>query len=477
MHPLELSAESLQKAIESAARFVREEIDSLDTQPSADVDGAEELARTFLEEPPGGPQPLEAILARLRPAIRKSFNTAGPGYLAFIPGGGIMSAAIAEFIAASANRYVGVRAPAPALAQIEETAIGWLARFMGYPETAGGILTSGGSLSTLSAIVAARETCLPEDFSRGTLYISEETHYCVPKAARIAGFRDWQIRRIAVDSRRRVDTRALAHAVEVDRMKGLKPFLIIANVGTTNTGAIDEIKKLLAIARRHSMWLHADAAYGGFFRLASGGPALMPDIEECDSITLDPHKGMFLPYGTGCLLVLRKETLKRTHSMDAEYLHDVRATETSANFSDISPELSRDFRGLRIWLPLVLHGVDAFKDAIEEKLALTRWAYDRLAEDPRFEILDEPQLSVVAFRLKADRAESDRINEELMRRVNARGRVFLSSTRLDGRYTIRLCVLSFRTHLDRVRDAILALKEEADGILASPAERAAEPGT
>ncbi len=468
MHPLELSSESLEKALDLMTRFVREEIDSLATQPSADVDGAEDLARTFVEDPPVAPQTLEAILARLRPAIRKTFNTAGPGYLAFIPGGGIMSAAIADFIAASTNRYVGVRTPAPALAQIEETAIAWLARFMGYPETAGGILTSGGSLSTLSAIVAARETRLPDDFSRGTLYISEETHYCVPKAARIAGFRDWQIRRIGVDARRRIDPRALAHAVDVDRTKGFKPFLIIANVGTTNTGAIDDIPRLLSIARSHSMWLHADAAYGGFFRLASGGSELMPDIEECDSITLDPHKGMFLPYGTGCLLVLRKDTLKRTHSMDAEYLHDVRA-QTSPNFSDLSPELSRDFRGLRIWLPLVLHGVAAFKAAIEEKLMLTRWAYDQLKDDPRFEILDEPQLSVIAFRLKADAADSDRLNEELMNRVNRRGRVFLSSTRLDGRYTIRLCVLSFRTHMDRVKDAVEALLAEAADLLASPA--------
>lgn len=468
MHPLELSSESLERALDLMTRFVREEIDSLSTQPSADVDGAEDLARTFVEDPPEGAHSLEAILARLRPAIRKTFNTAGPGYLAFIPGGGIMSAAIADFIAASTNRYVGVRAPAPALAQIEETAIAWLARFMGYPDTAGGILTSGGSLSTLSAIVAARETRLPDDFSRGTLYISEETHYCVPKAARIAGFRDWQIRRIGVDARRRIDTRALAHAVDVDRTKGLKPFLIIANVGTTNTGAIDDIPRLLAISRSHSMWLHADAAYGGFFRLATGGAELMPDIEECDSITLDPHKGMFLPYGTGCLLVLRKDTLKRTHSMDAEYLHDVRA-QTSPNFSDLSPELSRDFRGLRIWLPLVLHGVAAFKAAIEEKLMLTRWAYDQLKVDPRFEILDEPQLSVIAFRLKADAADSDRLNEELMNRVNRRGRVFLSSTRLDGRYTIRLCVLSFRTHMDRVRDAVEAVQAEAAEILSSPA--------
>jgi aromatic-L-amino-acid decarboxylase len=460
MHPLELTSESLQRALDLTSRFVREEIDSLEDQPSADVAEAEDLARTFVESLPEAPRSLDAVLERLRPAIRKSFNTAGPGYLAFIPGGGIMSAALADFIAASTNRYVGVRPPAPALAQIEETAIAWLAQIMGYPKTAGGILTSGGSLSTLSAMVAARESRLP-DLSKGTLYVSEETHYCVPKAARIAGFRDGQVRRVAVDARRRVDVEALSHAVEADRMKGLKPFMIIANVGTTNTGAIDDIPRLLSIARSHSMWVHADAAYGGFFRLAGAGPGLMPEIEECDSITLDPHKGMFLPYGTGCLLVRDPENLKRAHSMDAEYLHDVRARE-SANFSDLSPELSRDFRGLRIWLPLVLHGAEAFRDAIEEKLMLTRWAYDQLRQDSRFEILDEPQLSVIAFRLKGKEADADARSEDLQRRVNARGRVFLSSTRLDGRYVIRLCVLSFRTHMDRVREAVETIKAEAD---------------
>lgn len=465
MFPLELTAESLEEALRLTTRFVRDEVDSLAEQPSADVSGAEDLARTFVEALPEGPHALHDILDRLRPAIRKTFNTAGPGYLAFIPGGGIMAAAIADFIAVSANRYVGVRPPAPALAQIEETAIAWLGRIMGYPKTAGGILTSGGSLSTLSAIVAARETHLPNDFSKGTIYLSNETHYCVPKAARVAGFRDAQIRRVGVDSRRRMDVEALARMVEADRALGLHPFLIIANVGTTNTGAIDDIPGILAVGGRHSMWVHADAAYGGFFRLASTGPQLMPRIEDCDSITLDPHKGMFLPYGTGCLLVRDPAALKRAHSMDAEYLHDVRA-QTSPNFSDLSPELSRDFRGLRIWLPLVLHGAGAFRDAIEEKLSLTRWAYDQLKDDARFELIDEPQLSVIAFRLRGDDAEADARNEELMARVNARGRVFLSSTRLDGRYVIRLCVLSFRTHLDRVRDAVEAIQSEAEAILA-----------
>ena len=470
MHPLELTSDALKQALDLTARFVREEIDSLESQPAADVEDAEELASSFVEALPRNPRPLEDILARLRPAIRKTFNTAGPGYLAFIPGGGIMSAALADLIATSTNRYVGVRPPSPALVQIEDTAIAWLAKIMGYPKSAGGILTSGGSLSTLSAIVAARENKLEDDFTKGTIYMSEETHYCVPKAARIAGFRDWQVRRVPVDRRHRMDTKELAHAVEADRVKGYKPFFIVASVGTTNTGAIDDLPRLISVGRNYGMWVHADAAYGGFFRLAGVGPSLMPEIEECDSITLDPHKGMFLPYGTGCLLVRNPETLKKAHAMDAEYLHDVRAQD-AFNFSDLSPELSRDFRGLRLWLPLMLHGIDAFSDALEEKLMLTRWAYERLKADGRFEILDEPQLSVIAFRLKGEGPATDDATEEMHLRVNARGRVFLSSTRLDGRYIIRLCVLSFRTHMDRVRDAVEAIQSEASRVLGSSPSR------
>ena len=190
----------------------------------------------------------------------------------------------------------------------------------------------------------------------------------------------------------------------------------------------------------------------------------MPGIESCDSITLDPHKGLFLPYGTGCLLVRDGEALRRAHQETAEYLQDVQHREGSANFADLSPELSRDFRGLRVWLPIQLHGLSAFRDQLAEKLALARVAYDELRADGRFEMLDEPQLSIVAFRLRGPAAEADARGAELLRRVNAAGKVFLSSSRIAGRYALRICVLSFRTHRDRIEDAVDALRAEAGAL-------------
>ncbi|HKQ62779.1 MAG TPA: aminotransferase class V-fold PLP-dependent enzyme [Candidatus Polarisedimenticolaceae bacterium] len=452
--PLEPEPAELRRWIDRCAEFVVEHVGSLADQPSWDVEGAAELAASFTGPPPESGVPLEQVLARLGPAVAKSFNTAGPGYLAFIPGGGIPSSALAEFLGQAVNRYVGMNAAAPVLARIEALVVEWLAGLMGYPPTAGGVLTTGGSLSNLIAVVTARAAKLPENFLDGTLYVSEECHVSVSKAARIAGFPERAVRRVPVDARYRLVPAALEAAIVADRQHGLRPFLVVPSVGTTNTGAIDPLPEILAIARRHDLWVHADAAYGGFFRLVPDGAARMPGLEACDSITLDPHKGLFLPYGTGCLLAREPQRLLAAHRGGAGYLQDVAAAPGAMNFADISPELSREFRGLRLWLPLVLHGLEPFRRQLAEKLELARWAYDALRDDPRVTMLDAPQLSIVAF-------DAGPIGPELQRRVNARRRVFLSSSSIGGRYVLRLCVLSFRTHQDRIAAAVEAIREEA----------------
>lgn len=460
--PLEPGPAEARALTDAVLRFVEAELASLERRPAHDLSGAEAAARALEEPAPEWGAPIGELLSPLSAAVAMSYLTPGPGYLAYIPGGGLYSAALADFLACAVNRYTGVRQAAPALVRLEEVAIGWLAGLMGYPASAGGILTSGGSLSNLAAIVAAREDRLGDAIARGVLYVSSETHHSVAKAARIAGLRAAQVRAVAVDERFRMRPEALAAAIHEDAAAGRSPFLVVPSVGTTNTGAVDPLPEILEIARAHALWVHCDAAYGGFFRLAPGGASLMPGIEECDSITLDPHKGLFLPYGTGCLLVRDRGALQRAHSLGADYLQDVGGEEPS--FADLSPELSRDFRGLRLWLPLKLHGVGAFREALAEKRALALLAHEALAAEPElFEILDPPQLSVVAFAL---RGADDATSAELLRRVNARGRVFLSSTRLRGRHALRICVLSFRTHAERVLDAVGALVEEARALRA-----------
>jgi aromatic-L-amino-acid decarboxylase len=467
--PLDPDAATLTEWLDAGAGYVREQVLGLGVAPSWNTEDAARVARDIARAPrPEQGRPFAEVLALLDPAIQASFTTTGPGYLAYIPGGGIPSAAIADLIACATNRFVNVDLAAPALAELERTTLRWLAELMGMPAGANGIFTSGGSLSNLAALVAARSELLGEDFAGGTLYYSEDTHACVAKAARVAGFPVRALRVVPVDARRRMRADALAAMIDADRAAGARPFFVVANAGTTNTGAIDPLEDILKIARDRKLWAHVDGAYGGLFRIAQGGDALLPGIGAFDSVTLDPHKCLFLPYGTGALLVRDPEALRRAHAASASYLQDVTAGE-ALGLTDYSPELSRDFRGLRVWLPFQLHGVQAFRDQLTEKLALTRWAHARLAREPLFEIFDEPQLSIVALAARPPAGhplDANAFGAEVLRRVNARKRVFLSSTAIDGRYLLRICVVSFRTHFDRVRDAVEGLIEEARGLAA-----------
>jgi aromatic-L-amino-acid/L-tryptophan decarboxylase len=245
-----------------------------------------------------------------------------------------------------------------------------------------------------------------------------------------------------------MDVDALQAAIDEDD----RPFLVVASAGTTNTGAVDDLEAIADLTQNRNLWLHVDAAYGGFFQLTERGRRKLHGIERADSITLDPHKGMFLPYGTGCLIVREGGALRRAHTAGAEYLQDLPDVGLP-NFAEYSPELSRAFRGLRIWLPLQLHGQAAFTHALDEKLDLARHAYDRLNEAQDFELPWEPELSVVAFH----HPEGERILDE----VNASRRVFLSSTTIRGRHTLRIAILSHRTHLDRVDEAVDLLEKAA----------------
>jgi aromatic-L-amino-acid decarboxylase len=362
------------------------------------------------------------------------------------------------------NRYVGVFAPAPALVQLESNVIRWFARAVGYPATAGGFLTSGGSLANFSAIIAARHERLPENFLNGTLYVSDQGHHCIRKAALLAGFPDANVREIPSDAAFRMRLDALAGRVADDRAKGFSPFLVAASAGTTNTGAVDDLGALADFAEKESLWLHTDAAYGGFFALTARGRAALSGLARADSIVLDPHKGLFMPYGTGSLLVKDPAALRRSHSVSAHYMPGMQDDPDSVDFCEISPELSRNFRGLGVWLALKLCGLAAFREALDEKLDLAREAADAVRAIPGMTIVAEPELSLFAFRLDPPGAsveDANRLNRDLMARVNARKRVLITGTLLGDVFALRMCILSFRTHADRMRMALDDLRAAA----------------
>jgi aromatic-L-amino-acid decarboxylase len=375
---------------------------------------------------------------------------------------------VADLIADSINRYTSIFTTAPALAQLEANVVAWFCQIAGYPAEARGTLTSGGSLANWTALVTARRARLPEDFLKGTIYASDQVHYSVTKGAILAGFPEANVREVPSDERFRLRPDALEERIEADRRGGFTPFLIAASAGTTNTGAVDPLSDLADLAASHGLWLHVDAAYGGFFLLTEEGRRVMRGIERADSLILDPHKGLFLPYGTGAVLVRNGEDLRRAHSLTADYMPGLQDDLDRVDFSQYSPELSRPFRGLRVWLPFKLHGAGVFRAQLEEKLALARLAADRLRAMDGIEILAEPTLSLLAFRLApagVPEAELDDLNRRFIERVNARQRVFLTGTRLRGRFALRICVLSFRTHRDRMEQALEDLEAAREEIL------------
>ncbi len=468
-HPLEPTGDEMRLLVEAAMARVVPHLESLPDQPSADVAGAIDLARAISGPMPEAGRPFEEILDLLfERAIPKTFNTAGPGYLAYIPGGGLFAAALADLIADTANRYTGVFAAAPALAQLEADALAWLASIAGFPKAARGFFTSGGSLANWSALVVARRERLPENFLSGTIYASDQVHHSMVKAALLAGFPPDRVREIPTDPLYRMRPDIVAERIAADRAVGLTPFLLVGSAGTTNTGAVDPLADLADLAERERLWLHVDGAYGACFLLTHYGKTALRGIERADSLAIDPHKGLFLPYGLGALLVRDGEALRRAHAVGAAYMPNLQSDPDLVDFCEISPELSKPFRGLRLWLALQLHGVQAFRAALEEKLALTRYATEELRAIPDIEILAEPQLSVVAFRHRPPGVEGEALNawnRTLLERINARGRVYLSGTDLHGTFAIRICVLSFRTHRDRIEAGLNDLRTAMDEAL------------
>ena len=462
---LELSGDEMRALVDQVMNRIATHIDTLPQQPASNSEDGARVARDLAERLPEAGASLDEVLNTVfDDAAPISYNTAGPGYLAYIPGGGVPASAVASLIADSVNRYVGVWLAAPGFVQLEVNVIRWFCEIVGYPADSGGILTTGGSMANFTALVTARRERLPEDFLGGTVYTSAQTHHSVVKAAMLAGLPERNVRMVPTNEHCQLRLGDLAKRIEQDRETGLQPFLVVGNAGTTNTGAVDDLAGLADLAEREGLWLHLDAAYGGFFMLTERGRKVLRGIERADSITLDPHKGLFLPYGSGSLLMRDPLALRRAHSTFADYMPAMQDDWDLVDFCQLSPELSRDFRGLRAWLPIKLYGIGAFRKNLDEKLDLTEWATEQLRAISGMQILAEPQLSLVAFRLAPpDRSEDqlNDLNERLLAEVNRRKNVYLTATTLDGRFALRICVLSFRTHQDRMEQCLADIRQAA----------------
>lgn len=397
---------------------------------------------------------IEELLSIYQKEVAENgINAASGTHLGYIPGGGVFTGAVADFIAAVTNPFASVYYASPGAAMVENEVVNWLKRVFSFPESATGCLSSGGSISTLIAFTAARDKhqVKNERVRKSVVYLSEQVHHSTQKALRIIGLEDVLIRYVPLDSHHRIQVDALEQLIAKDTAQGLIPFLIVATAGTTDTGAIDPLNDIADLAKKYHTWFHVDAAYGGFFILTSR-KSLFKGIERADSMIVDPHKGMFLPYGVGAVLIKDISATLHSNYYEANYMQDATNDALVKSAANISPELTKHFRGLRVWLPLQLHGIAPFVACAEEKLVLVHYFRQRLV-DLGFEVGPTPDLSVSYFwyPFKENR---DAKNKQLMDAIHQDGEVFLSSSIIKGQFVIRMAILSFRTKKETIDRAV-----------------------
>jgi len=399
-------------------------------------------------------------------------NPASGGHLGYIPGGGIYTTALGDYLASVFNRYSGIFFANPGAVRMENMLIRWMNRLIGYPDSAFGNLTSGGSVANLIAIVSARDAMdiKANKVATSCVYLTGQIHHSILKALRIAGLAEIQVRLIPMNNLFQLDVKALRQQVDDDLAEGLSPFMVVASAGTTDTGSIDDLQNIGEFAIAHHLWFHVDAAYGGFFMLVKSEHDKFRGIELSDSVSIDPHKGLFLAYGSGAVLIKNKEQMLRSHVYRANYMQDAYFTEQEPSPADLSPELTKHFRGMRMWLSLQLHGLKPFRACLEEKLWLCRYFYHKVAA-LGFEVGPEPDLSVCIYRYTTNENDDNQLNAWLVEKIQEDGRVFISSTTIEGVFWLRLAVLSFRTHRKHVDILLEILQREVGNLISSRKEK------
>ncbi|MBK7109554.1 MAG: aminotransferase class V-fold PLP-dependent enzyme [Chitinophagales bacterium] len=403
-------------------------------------------------------RPISELLKLYQKEVAETgINAASGKHLGYIPGGGVFTAALADFIAAVTNPFASVHYASPGAATIELEVINWLKKIFLFPDNATGCLSSGGSISTLIAFTAARDKhkVKNEFIKKNVVYLSEQVHHSTQKALRIIGLEDVIIRYVALNENHKIKTESLEALILKDISSGLQPFLIVASAGTTDTGAVDPLNAIATIAEKHHMWFHVDAAYGGFFIMTSK-KELFKGIEKADSIIIDPHKGLFLPYGVGAVLVKDSAAVLHSNYYTANYMQDGDSEELLKSSANLSPELTKHFRGLRVWLPLQIHGIEPFIACLEEKILLVHYFRNKISE-LGFCLGPEPDLSVSYFWFPFE-LDSDKKNRMLMDEIHVDGSVFLSSSIINNRFVIRIAILAFRTKKEIIDEAIAMIK-------------------
>jgi len=458
--PLALDAETMRKLGYRAVDMLVDRLTDPSIPPLRRAT-PQEMAERLSGPAPEEPQDWDEILSRLDEDVLPFMSKGDhPGFFAYVPFAGTWPGALGDLIASATNVYAGSWMEAAGPSQVELEVIGWFKDWLNYPAEAAGLLVSGGSAANLTALACARETQVGSMSDDLVVYVSDQAHSSVARAARSLGFRQNQVRVIPTGNELAMRVDLLQSAMEADVAASRKPLFVSANGGATNSGAVDPLQDLVELCAEQDVWLHVDAAYGGFAVLDERGRRQLAGIEAADSITLDPHKWLYQPYECGCLLVRNGAELRNAFMITPDYLKEATAVDSEVNFSDLGLQLTRMARAFKVWCSIQYFGLGAFRRAIERTFELSERAEMRIKASDRLELAAVPSLGIVSFRRRFDEDE-DLLNARLVTELEASGIGLVSATRLKGRYTIRMCIMSHTSSEDDV-DRVLDFLEQAD---------------
>lgn len=492
---LEISRAALDELSAQVTRLVADyysEIRSLPVFPETHAGKTSEQIGTLL---PTEGEAVGALLDDCRSILRGSRHNGHPRFFGYVASPSTAPGVFADLIASAVNVNVTSWRSGPAATEIERTVVGWLAEMIGYAnnsQKAQGLLTSGGSMANFTALLIAHRTKAGPRVAREglwnsrpmTIYASSEIHMSIPKAADMLGLGRENVRLVECDQRFRMNVSKLRESIAADLENGLQPFCVVASGGTVNTGAVDPLAEVAAVAREFDLWFHVDGAYGVLAALDQSKRPLFAGLDRADSVSLDPHKWLYVPLDSGCLLFRDEARARAAFSFDeADYIkvHEHDEDEAFA-FWNYGPELSRRFRALKIWLTLRYYGTRRIAAAISEDNALAGYMGQQVQAAGDFELLAAPELSICCFRyvppallsrLKAksldeyDNAGLDKLNNEIMLAVQRGGGAYLSSATLDGRFALRACITNFRTTRADIDQTLEIIREAASDLIGS----------
>ncbi len=471
-NPFEMSGAEMKAMGYRVVDMIVEHFETLgDKKPVARA--SREAMDWLLQEPiPEEPTPVGEVLDHVEKNIfGNSAHLGHPKFYSFVPSPNNIVSTFADALATGFNLFSGAWVSSPGAAELELLTTNWLLRMFGFPVVeGGGLFVSGGSMANLTAMVTARRNILGEEFRDGVAYWSDQTHSSVERAAHVIGLHSDQIRIIETDDKFRIRIEALKQAVEKDKAEGKRPFLMVANGGTTNTAAVDPLYSISTLCRHHKIWMHVDAAYGGAAIMSSKGKGLLSGIELADSITIDPHKWFHQPYEIGCLLVRDNKRLSGTFRNQPVYLRDLVGAAEEINFYDLGVQLTRRFRALKFYMSVKAYGMRAFRHSVESAIALAEQLEAHLNASPDWEVVTPASLAVITFRYnpngtKLNDDQLDRLNQHISDRIIEEAEAMLATTIVNDRTVLRMCLINPRTRMDHIRSTLKLLEGYASEYL------------